>query len=93
MTKKEKRARLAYLRTCTKEELMMLYYAHKKECAQKNSMIEDARIFDTCKGKRTPKKARNTFSKEEFGTCGTCTKVMRFAGSRETCVYKSRNLY
>jgi CO dehydrogenase nickel-insertion accessory protein CooC1 len=50
-------------------------------------------IFEQCKHTRTQKRAKNTFSKEEFGTCGTYIATKRFLNSRLTCVCKSRNLY
>ena len=39
--------------------------------------------FEMCKGKRMQKKARNSFSKEEFGTCGSTISVRRFAVSQD----------
>ncbi len=48
-------------------------------------------IFATCKGERTRKKAKNTFSKEEAGTCGNIIVTKRFRNSRLTCVCKTRN--
>ena len=50
-------------------------------------------IFEQCKHQRTQKRVRNTFSREEAGTCGCVTVTKRFAGSRLTCVCKSRNMY
>lgn len=48
-------------------------------------------IFAMCKGERTRKKAKNTFSKEEAGTCGNIIVTKRFRNSRLTCVCKTRN--
>lgn len=49
-----------------------------------------AQIFAMCKGQRTPKKARNTASKEEMGTIGCVVVTKRFANSHATCVCKCR---
>lgn len=48
------------------------------------------RIFEECKGERSPKKAKNRASKEAAGTIGRTIVVKRFEGSRLTCVCKSR---
>ena len=48
------------------------------------------RIFEECKGVRSPKKAKNRASKEQAGTIGNRIVVKRFEGSRLTCVCKSR---
>lgn len=47
-------------------------------------------IFAMCKGERTPKKAKNHFSREEAGTIGRVTVTKRFGNSRLTCVCKTR---
>ena len=49
-------------------------------------------IFASCKGVRTPKRAKNSFSKEKAGTCGTMITTRRFDGSRITCVCKARRV-
>lgn len=48
------------------------------------------RIFEECKGVRSPKKAKNRASKEQAGTIGRTIVTKRFEGSRLTCVCKSR---
>ena len=48
------------------------------------------RIFEECKGARSPKKAKNRASKEQAGTIGRTIVTKRFEGSRLTCVCKSR---
>lgn len=55
------------------------------------SMLESGRkIFAICKGQRSPKKAKNSASREQAGTIGRSIVVKRFANSRLTCVCKSR---
>lgn len=57
------------------------------------SMLESGRkIFAICKGQRSPKKAKNSASREQAGTIGRSIVVKRFANSRLTCVCKSRIL-
>lgn len=48
------------------------------------------KVFSICKGERTAKKAKNTFSKEQAGTIGSIIVTKRFSNSRLTCVCKSR---
>lgn len=49
-----------------------------------------AKMFGICKGRSTPKKARNTASKEQAGTIGSVITVRRFQNSRLTCVCKTK---
>lgn len=50
-------------------------------------------LFAACKGVRCAKKAKNSASKEKAGTIGNTITTKRFAGSRLTCVCKSRNIF
>jgi len=55
------------------------------------SLLESGhKIFAICKGQRSPKKAKNSASREQAGTIGRSIVVKRFANSRLTCVCKSR---
>lgn len=47
------------------------------------------KMFFYGKGELQPKKAKNTFSREQAGTIGRVITVKRFQGSRLTCVCKS----
>lgn len=49
-------------------------------------------IFFAGQGKRSPKKVKNRYSTEQAGTVGRIITTKRFAGSRITCVCKSRML-
>lgn len=40
-------------------------------------------IFEQCKRERTQKRVRNTFSRDEAGTCSLTTSTRRFATSQE----------
>lgn len=51
------------------------------------------RMFQTCKGCRTAKKARNTFSREEAGTIGQTLREKRFTNSYMHVTYKTKNIY
>lgn len=93
ISKREQKRRLAYLRTLSKEQLMQAYYARMEQKASESTLEYGRNIFASCKGRRQPKKARNTICKEQNGTCGTYIATKRFPNSRLTCVCKSRNLY
>lgn len=67
--------------------------AKVRKFVQREAERETQSIFNTCKGVRIRKRAHNSFSKEEAGTCGNCIRVNRFSGSYITVVTKSRNLY
>lgn len=70
ISKREQKRRLAYLRTLNREELMQAYYARMEQKASESNTLEYGRnIFASCKGRRQPKKARNTICKEQNGTC------------------------
>lgn len=47
-------------------------------------------IVCTCRGQRSPKRARNGFSKEQAGTVGNVVVTRRFPNSRLTCVCRTR---
>lgn len=47
------------------------------------------KMFAMGKGQPQPKKAKNSFSREQAGTIGRTIVVKRFEGSRLTCVCKS----
>ena len=75
------------------EEQMQEYYLQQKKQAFTLGTPIERNAFEIGKGKRMQKKVHNSFSKEEFGTCGTYIATRRFSNSRLTCVCKSRNLY
>lgn len=53
-------------------------------------VLESGRkMFYECQGVRSPKKAKNSVSREQAGTIGRTIVVKRFEGSRLTCVCKS----
>ena len=93
ISKREQKRRLHKLQHMSKEELMQAYYLQQKKQAFTLGTQIERNAFEIGKGKRMQKKARNSFSKEEFGTCGTYIATKRFSNSRLTCVCKSRNLY
>ena len=52
--------------------------------------VEKENVFFEGKGQRTPKRARNTFSKEQAGTVGNVIYTKRFDNSHLICVYKGK---
>lgn len=93
MTRKEFRKRMQAYIHCSAEELMLQRYEEQKKHAFTISTPIERNAFEIGKGTKQPKKAKNKFSKEEFGTCGTYIATKRFPNSRLTCVCKSRNMY
>lgn len=93
ISKREEKRRLQKLWHKSAEEQMQEYYLQQKKRAYTLGTQIERNAFEIGKGKRMQKKARNSFSKEEFGTCGTYIATKRFSNSRLTCVCKSRNLY
>ena len=77
----------------SKEELMQAYYLQQEKRAYTLGTQIERNAFEIGKGVRIRKRAKNTFSKEEAGTCGTYIATKRFSNSRLTCVCKSRNMY
>lgn len=103
----EKRQQHERLMAYRKRESKRMEYREKEEntlkvsrrrvrletMADDMSMLESGRkIFAICKGQRSPKKAKNSASREQAGTIGRSIVVKRFANSRLTCVCKSRIL-
>lgn len=103
----EKRQQHERLMAYRKRESKRMEYREKEENTLKASrrrvrigtmaddmpMLESGRkIFAICKGQRSPKKAKNSASREQAGTIGCSIVVKRFANSRLTCVCKSRIL-
>ena len=94
ISKREEKRRQQKLWHMSAEEQMKEYYLQQeKRVLTSNTTTIERNAFEIGKGKRMQKKVHNTFSKEEFGTCGTYIATKRFANSRLTCVCKSRNLY
>lgn len=58
-----------------------------------NTKVKSENVFAVCKGVRMRKRVRNSFSRDEAGTCGTYVHTIRFENSYITKVCKSRNLY
>lgn len=50
-------------------------------------------IFAECKGTRTQKRVRNTWSTEQAGRIGTVTVTRRFSGSHISVACKAQNVY
>lgn len=57
-----------------------------------NSLDVEQAVFEQCKRQRSTKRVRNSFSREEAGTCGMNTRTVR-AGKYTTIVCKSRKMY
>ena len=93
ISKREEKRRLQKLWHKSAEEQMQEYYLQQKKQAFTLGTPIERNAFEIGKGKRMQKKVHNSFSKEEFGTCGTYIATRRFSNSRLTCVCKSRNLY
>jgi hypothetical protein len=93
ISKREQKRRLHKLQHMSKEELMQAYYLQQEKRAFTLGADIERNAFEIGKGVKQPKKAKNKFSKEEFGTCGTYIATKRFSNSRLTCVCKSRNIY
>ena len=93
ISKREQKRRLHKLQHMSKEELMQAYYLQQEKRAFTIGTQIERNAFEIGKGVRIRKRVKNTFSKEEFGTCGTYITTKRFANSRLTCVCKSRNFY
>lgn len=55
--------------------------------------VKSENVFAICKGVRIQKRVRNSFSRDEAGTCGYMMRTLRFEGSYITKCVKSRNLY
>ena len=72
------------------EEQMQAHYLQQEERAFTLSADIERNAFEIGKGVRIRKRAKNTFSKEEAGTCGTYVRTMRFENSYTTKVCKSR---
>ena len=87
MTSKQKKARLAYLRTLSKEELLRLYYMQQEKKAKESPFKYGRGVFAECKGTRIKKRVRNTFSREEMGTCPQVLHAVR-TGVHSVCVCK-----
>ena len=60
------------------------------ECMESLKVMDGRQISMMCAGHRTKKKARNTFSREEAGTCGNMVTTKRFRNSRLICVCKTK---
>ena len=93
ISKREQKRRLQKLWHMSAEEQMQEYYLQQERRAYTNNTTDERHVFDMCKGTRTQKRVKNTWSKEQAGTCGTYIATKRFANSRLTCVCKSRSLY
>lgn len=93
ISKREQKRRLQKLWHKSAEEQMQEYYLQQEKRAFTLSADIERNAFEIGKGVRIRKRAKNTFSKEEAGTCGTYIATKRFSNSRLTCVCKSRNLY
>lgn len=93
ISRREQKRRLQKLWHMSAEEQMQEYYLQQEKRAYTLGTQIERNAFEIGKGTKQPKKAKNTFSKEEFGTCGTYIATKRFPNSRLTCVCKSRNLY
>jgi hypothetical protein len=53
----------------------------------------ESAIFAECKGARTQKRVRNTWSSEQAGRIGTVTVTRRFSGSHISDACKAQNVY
>jgi hypothetical protein len=93
ISRREQKRRLQKLWHKSAEEQMQAYYLQQKKQAFTLGTQIERNAFEIGKGTRIRKRAKNTFSKEEFGTCGTYITTKRFSNSRLTCVCKSRNIY
>ena len=93
ISKREQKRRLQKLWHKSAEEQMQAHYLQQEERAFTLSADIERNAFEIGKGVRIRKRAKNTFSKEEAGTCGTYIATKRFQNSRLTCVCKSRNMY
>jgi hypothetical protein len=93
ISKREQKRRLQKLWHMSAEEQMIEHYLQQEKRAFKLGTHIERNAFEIGKGTKQPKKAKNKFSKEEFGTCGTYIATKRFSNSRLTCVCKSRNMY
>lgn len=73
------------------------YNVNQRKQAAYNKRMErldmEHAIFEQCKRTRTRKRVKNTFSREEAGTCGTHITIKRWDNSRLTCVCKSSRIY
>ena len=88
---------------CNVPQLLLIkqgvFIARQKACESyqkrmKRLEAEDGeRMFQTCKGSRNAKKARNTFSREEAGTIGQTLREKRFSNSYIHITFKTKNIY
>lgn len=71
-----------------------IYNVNQRKQAAYNKRMQqlgmERAIFEQCKRTRTQKRVKNGFSSEQAGTCGSCTRTMRFENSYITKVCKSR---
>lgn len=74
-----------------REARMKRLYADTMHKADSLGIVREAGIAQTMQQQRPRKKAKNSFSREEAGTCGTITCTKRFTGSYIHVVYKRHN--
>lgn len=92
--REEKRRRQKVWHKSAEEQIQEYYLQQEKRVYAINTTAIERNAFDICKGTRTQKRVKNTWSKEQTGTCGTYIATKRFSNSRLTCVCKSsRTLY
>lgn len=76
----------AYLNTLNAEEVMLLKYALQEKQANSVHIAEYGKnVFRECQGQRIRKRVRNTFSREEMGTCPQSVYGVR-TGKHSVCV-------
>ena len=83
ISKREQKRRLQKLWHKSAEEQMQEYYLQQEKRAFTIGTQIERNAFEIGKGVRIRKRAKNTFSKEEFGTCGSTISVRKFAVSQE----------
>lgn len=94
ISKREQKRRLQKLWHKSAEEQLQEYYLQQEKSVYIiNTTTIERNAFDICKGARTQKRVRNTWSTEQAGTCGSYTHTMRFDNSYITKVCKSRNMF
>ena len=83
ISKREQKRRLHKLQHMSAEEQMIEHYLQQEKRAFTIGTQIERNAFEIGKGVRIRKRAKNTFSKEEFGTCGSTISVRKFAVSQE----------